>query len=88
MPVDSGLIVGARQADVADLAILAATATWDGPVAQAVAPDPRLRPGVLHAWYTIWIRHALEHGRVDVSADRRSAAVWLDHTVPLPAPAD
>jgi hypothetical protein len=88
MPVDGGLIVGAGRADVADLAILAATATWDGPVAQTVVPDPRLRPGVLHAWYAILIRHALEHGRVEMSADRRSAAVWLDRTVPLPAPTD
>jgi len=88
MPVDSRLIVGARRADVADLAVLAAAATWDGPLAQTVVPDPRLRPGVLHAWYAILIRHALEHGRVDMSVDRRSAAVWLDRTVPLPAPAD
>jgi hypothetical protein len=88
MPVGGGRIVGAGRADVADLALLAATATWDGPLAQAVVPDPRLRPGVLHAWYAIVIRHALEHGRVDMSVDRRSAAVWLDHTVPLPAPVD
>jgi hypothetical protein len=88
MPVDGGLIVGAGRADVADLAVLAAAATWDGPVAQALVPDPRLRPGVLHAWYAILIGHALDHGRVDMSADRRSAAVWLDRTAPLPAPAD
>lgn len=88
MPADRPLIVGAGRADVADLADLAATATWDGPVAQALVPDPRVRPGVLRAWYAILIGHALDHGRVDMSTDRRSAAVWLDRTVPLPAPAD
>jgi len=73
-------------ADIPDLAAIAAAATWDTPTAGWLVPDPQQRPGVLHAWYTILIEHALRHGQVDLLADRSAAAIWLDRTRPVPAP--
>lgn len=76
----------ASHGDAADLAGIAAAATWDTPTAKWLVTDPHQRPGVLHAWYTILIEHALRHGRVDLLTDRSAAAIWLDRTRPVPAP--
>jgi hypothetical protein len=85
--VESSVVVGSDQ-DVADLAQLSASYTWDSPLAAWLVPDAGDRPGVLLGWYTILIEQAVSHGYADVSKDRRAAAIWLDHTMPLPAPPD
>jgi hypothetical protein len=80
-------VTSARRGDVPDLASLAAASTWDSPDTVWLVPDPEHRPAVLHAWYAILIEQALRHGHADMTIDRRAAAIWLDRTRPLPAPA-
>jgi hypothetical protein len=74
--------------DIPAVAALAADRTRQHPAAQWLVPDPGERHRVLYAWYTILVEHALANGQIDILTDRTAAAIWLDHTRPLPEPAD
>lgn len=54
----------------------------------ALVPDMRSRVAVMSAYFEIWVRHAMTHGRVNVLADRTAVAVLFDHTKPVPEPDD
>jgi len=82
------VVVSATTDDLDTVAAVLAAAHQDQPVAQWAVPDPRERPRLLRAWYTIFAEHALGYGAVDLLADRSGAAVWLDRTQPLPDPFD
>jgi len=79
-------VTAASHVDIADLVTIAAASTWETPAAGWLVPDPDYRSGVLHAWYSIVVEHALRYGRVDLLADRSAAAIWLNRTRPVPAP--
>ncbi|GAA2470687.1 N-acetyltransferase [Winogradskya humida] len=81
-------VISATTNDLDTIAGVLAAAHHDDPVAEWVVPDPRERPRLLHAWYTILVEHALIYGMVDMLADRSGAAVWLDRTTALPEPLD
>jgi hypothetical protein len=82
------VVVPATTDDVDTVAAVLAAVQQDKPVARWAASDPRERRLLLRAWYTILAERALVHGAVDLLADRRGAAVWLDRTQPLPDPLD
>ena len=79
-------VIAAGTVDIPDLVTLAAATTWNTPAARWLVPDPNLRSGVLHAWYSILAEHARRFGRVDLLADRSAAAIWLDRSRPVPSP--
>jgi hypothetical protein len=78
-------VKAAQHDDLPDLVGLTAAYEWDSPAAAWLIPDVRSRPGVLMAWYMIQAEQALSHGYVDMTEDRRAAAIWLDRTRPAPA---
>lgn len=81
-------VVAAGFDDLPDVVGLAAAYEWDTPVAAWLVPDVLHRPGVLTAWYTIVAEQAVRCGYIDMTADRRAAAIWLDCTGPRQAPAN
>ncbi len=51
-----------------------------------LVPEPDQRLPVLRGAFRILVDHALEHGHVDVLADRTGVAVWLHRDRPIPEP--
>lgn len=80
-------VIAAELEDLPEVVGLAAAFEWDSPVAAWLVPDVLSRPGVLMAWFTVLAEQALRHGYIDMTADRRAAAIWLDCTRPRRAPA-
>lgn len=55
-----------------------------------LVPDPAERQQVLAGQFIIMVEHALTVGQVDVigSSTPLAAAIWFDHTAPVPPPPD
>ena len=81
-------VIAGRPEEIATLAHMTAAYTWDTPIAKWLIPDPSARPAVLSSWYSLIIEQAIQYGYADLSGDRRAAAIWMNHTVPIPAPPD
>src|SRR3569833_319893 len=78
-------VVAADLENVAELVQIVVAHRWDTATAAWLVPEPRARPAVLSAWYSLVIEQAVRYGYADFAADRRSAAIWIDRTVPTPA---
>lgn len=78
----------ATRADIEELARLAAAAFAPLPSSVWLVPEVARRKAMLAAQFRLLIGHALYHGMVEQLADGTAMAVWFDHTMPVPPPAD
>ena len=60
-----------------DAAGLLARAFHEDPMMSWVVPNDTERPLALRHYFTVGVRHAARHGRVDWAADDAGVAVWL-----------
>lgn len=89
-PTTTGIeIVPAISDDATLVAGLIAAAFHDLEAARWQIPDNHLRRAVFPAMFEDYVRHAIEHGSVEVTADMTGAAVWTvetGQTKPAPEP--
>lgn len=74
----------ALRTQAADVAHLIATAFDVLPAARWLIPDAAHRQILLPATFLITVEHALAHGEVHIADNGAAAAVWYDHTRPVP----
>ncbi len=82
-------IVPAAEADIALAAGLVAAAFHDLDVARWQIPDEQARRAIYPGYFEEYVRHALEHGSVEMTADLTAVAVWIVETgeqTPAPQP--
>lgn len=80
-------IVPATSADTVLVAGVIAAAFHDLEAARWQIPDEQLRRAVFPAMFEDYVRHALDFGSVELTADMTGAAVWTVETgSPKPAP--
>lgn len=72
-------ITHARDADVAEVSALIASAFTELDVSRWLIPDAGRREPVLAANFRILVEHALRHGEVHFAPDRSGVAVWVHH---------
>lgn len=77
------VIVVAGRRDVHEAAALIATAFHGLDVAAWLVPDPRERERVLYANFRMFVDHAVDHGDMLITEDRRGVAVWFPREMPL-----
>ncbi|MBM2623870.1 hypothetical protein JIG36_51115 [Actinoplanes sp. LDG1-06] len=68
----------AGRADVPVLAALAARTAADTPTSRWLVPDSQRRIAVLDAWFQLLLERALQHGCIDMLADRSAALAWIE----------
>lgn len=80
-------VAPATEDDVVLVAGLIAAAFHDLAAARWQIPDENLRRAAFPAMFEEYVRHAMENGAVEVTADMSGAAVWTAETgVAKPAP--
>ncbi|MGC4886640.1 GNAT family N-acetyltransferase [Micromonospora sp. DT227] len=83
-PSSSVTIRCATSADTDPLVPVLAEAFFDGPVADWLIPDHDDRRAVYHRYFTLVLRHGLDHGHVDTTADLSAVAIWYPRPEPAP----
>jgi GNAT superfamily N-acetyltransferase len=78
------VIVRARTRDAHQVAAVIAAAFGDLDVAAWLVPPAEDRQRVLYAHFRILVDHAIDHGDIQMTANRAAAAVWLPRHRPLP----
>ena len=84
-------IVPASAAEVIPVADLIAQAFQELKATAWLVPDPQQRAAIMTGDFAILVEHALTYGVIDTARTRDGlvgAAVWLDYTRKVPAPAD
>ena len=81
-------IIRPAYADREAIAALVADAHLDLAAARWLVPEAEHRADILRGYHAIVIEHAFFYGHIDLTADRRAAAVWLHHTEHVPPPYD
>ncbi|MFI7221259.1 GNAT family N-acetyltransferase [Micromonospora maritima] len=77
----------ATSADTDRLVSVLAEAFFDGPVADWLIPNHDDRRAVYHRYFTLALRHGLDHGHVDTTAGLSAVAIWYPRLEPpRPAP--
>ncbi|MFJ8691212.1 GNAT family N-acetyltransferase [Micromonospora wenchangensis] len=86
-PSTSVTIRRAAPNDADRLVSVLVEAFFDGPVADWLVPDHDDRRAVYHRYFTLALRHGLDHGHghVDTTADRSAVAIWYPRTEPRPS---
>ncbi|MGC4804970.1 GNAT family N-acetyltransferase [Micromonospora sp. DT233] len=88
MSAEKPSIRHATSDDVDTVADLLAVAFGALRATRWLVPHPTARATVLAGQFRILAAHALNHGQVYLLTDFSAAAVWFDHTRPVPAPPD
>lgn len=83
-PSTSVTIRRAAPADTDRLVSVLVEAFFDGPVADWLVPDHDDRRAVYHRYFTLALRHGLDHGHVDTTADLSAVAIWYPRPEPPP----
>jgi ribosomal protein S18 acetylase RimI-like enzyme len=84
-----GEVVRAGRDDAEAVSSLIAEAFCSLDATAWLVPEPDQRQRVLAANFRIFVEHALDHGEVQLTADRSAVAVWFPMDAgPLPPPAD
>jgi ribosomal protein S18 acetylase RimI-like enzyme len=81
-------IVQARRSDLPAVAALVAESFHPLAVSGWLVPDGPERARLFPRYFQIFVEHAADNGFVYITEDRTGAAVWFDHTAPLPDIAD
>jgi GNAT superfamily N-acetyltransferase len=80
--------VQARRSELPAVAALVAESFQPLAVSSWLIPDDPERARLLPGYFQIFVEHAADNGFVYLAEDRTGAAVWFDHTTPLPDIAD
>lgn len=89
------IVEAATDADIETAARIIAAAVLVLPVCQWLVPDRTQRRPILESVFALAVRHAVNHGTVDVlthvgadghAGDGLGVAVWVDRTEPVPPP--